>query len=384
MLILLAEKAFALGVTPGKTSIDFEPGLERTVELTILNNDQKDLSLALNVEGELSKYISLSEKDISLSPSEGSKTVKYDIKLPESIGRPGTHETNIILREAKSVTGEGVKIGASLAVISVLAVRVPYEGKYAEANLFATDQEGETLFAIEIINYGNEDIEKAKATIDIYEGDKKIETIQTDEKPVEQGTRKELIAKWKTVTPGTYKAKAKISYDDKTIEAETEFQTGGFFIKLIDVAVKNFKLGGIAKFQILLENVANKKAEDTYTKMTLNDETGKNIMDVESQRTELQPEERKEVQAYWDTETVKKGEYNGKIALQSNNENWETPMSMEVQENDIKTRIGPTAMAVTETKTGYKTTPLIGLLVLALIGVNIGWYLYYKRKKTPK
>lgn len=382
-LFLLAGRALALGVTPGKTVINFEPGLERTVELTVLNNEQKDLSLALNVEGELSKYVSLTEKDIHLSPSEVSKTIKYNVKLPEKIDKPGTQETRIVLRETKSVTEQGVSVGASLSVASILDVNVPYEGKYAEANLFVTDQEGETIFVVEITNYGKEDIKKANASIEIFEGDKNIGTIQTDERPVEQETRKELTSKWGNAKPGTYKAKAKISYDDKTIEAEKEFKTGGFFIKLIDVAVKNFNLGQIAKFQVLLENVANEKSEEVYTKMTLDDKTGKKIMDIESQRTELQSQERKEVQAYWDTETVEKGKYNGKAELHANKETWEAPMSMEVQENEIKTSIGPTAMAVAETKTGYKTTPLIGLLVIALIIANIVWYLYYK-KKTRK
>lgn len=384
VIFLLAEKAFALGITPGKTTINFEPDLERTVELTILNNEQKELSLALNVESELSKYVSLEEKDIKLSPSEGSKTVKYKVKLPEKIDKPGIHEARVIIREAKSVTGEGINVGASLSVASILNINVPYEGKYAEANLFITDQAGETVFVVEITNYGKEDIEKAKASIDIFEGDKKLDTLQTDEKPVEQQMRKELTSKWANARPGTYKAKAKISYDDKIIETEKEFKTGGFFIKLIDIAVKNFNLGQIAKFQILLENIANEKAEDVYARMTLNDQTGKKIMDVESQRTELQSQERKEVQAYWDTETVAKGEYNGKAELHANKESWEASMSMEVQQNEIKTRIGPTAMAVTETKTGYKTTPLIGILVIALIIVNIGWYLYYKKKSKKQ
>jgi len=383
-LLLLAGEASALGVTPGKTTINFKPGLERNVELTVLNNEQKDLSLALNVEGELSKYVTLEEKDIRLTPSEGSKTIRYKVKLPENIEKPGIQESKIIIREAKSVTEAGVIVGASLSVASILNINVPYEGKYAEANLFITSQEGEAIFVIQITNYGKEDIEKATASIDIFEGDKKIITLQTDEKPIGQQMRKELTTKWADTKPGTYKAKAKITYDGKKIETEKEFKTIGFLIKFIDVAVKNFNLGQIAKFQILLENAANEKAEDVYARMTLNDQTGRKIMDVESQRIQLQPQERKEVQAYWDTETVQKGNYGGKAELYANSEIWEAPMSMEVLQNEIKTRIGPTAMAVTETKTGYKTTPLIGMLVIALIIVNIAWYLYYKKKSKNK
>ncbi|MCG2717690.1 MAG: hypothetical protein L6408_02495 [Nanoarchaeota archaeon] len=385
-MILLAGKALALGVSPGRTTIDFEPNMERVIDLRVINNEQKDLSIALNAEGELSGYISFDKKDIHLSPSEGSKTVSCTIKLPEKIERPGMHETNIILREAKSVTGEGVKIGASLAVISIIGIRVPYQGKYAEANLFVTepDQEDEITFVVTVTNLGKEDISKTVAEIEILSDDRKIATLTTDEKSVKQGARRELLAKWKATAPGKYKAKAKVDYDEKTTEAETEFSTKGFFLKLIDISVTNFQLGSIAKFKILLENIANKKTEDVYTKMVLNDKTGKNIMDIESQRETMQPQERKEVQAYWDTETVKKGEYDGKVTLHANEEKWETPMVMDVQENKITTKIGPTAMAVADTGTDYKTTPFIAILVIALIGVNIGWYVYFKKRKKDK
>ena len=45
-LFLLVDKVSALGVSPGKTTIDFKPSLERTVELRVLNNEQKDVSIA--------------------------------------------------------------------------------------------------------------------------------------------------------------------------------------------------------------------------------------------------------------------------------------------------------------------------------------------------
>ncbi|GAF78172.1 unnamed protein product, partial [marine sediment metagenome] len=71
----------------------------------------------------------------------------------------------------------------------------------------------------------------------------------------------------------------------------------------------------------------------------------------------------------------------GKVTLHANKEKWETPMSMEVQENKIITRIGPTAMVIADTGTDYKTTPFIAILIIALIGVNIGWYVYFKKRK---
>jgi len=383
-LVLLVGKVTALGVSPGKIILDFDPGMETTLNLMIINNEEKALSVSLNAEGELAEYITFSETELYIKPFEGSKAVSYSLKLPNDIGKSGLHTTNIVIRESKSVTGSGVNVGAALAVISILGINVPYQGKYAEASMFAIEssQGEETILVVEVTNLGKEDINTALASIDIFEGEKKITTVTTDEKSINAGNRRELIAKWPTEKPGSYTAKAKVNYDGKMAETETEFAVGGFFIKLIDISVKNFKLGGIAKFNSLLENIANKESEDVYTEMALNDETGKSIMDVESNRENMQPQERKEFNSYWDTENVEKGEYAGKVTIHADGKVWENPMSMDVQDDKIITRIGPTGMAIAESDTGFKSTSIIMVLLVVLIAINIGWFVYFRKRKN--
>ncbi len=384
LLILGAQLVVALGVSPGKVALDFKPNLETTFNLVIINNDQKELIVALNAEGDLKDYISFDQKEIKISPNEGSKTITYKVKLPQELNKPGEHNTKIIIREIKSAENKVVNVGATLAVASILQINVPYDGKYAEANLFAieSNQGEETLFVVEVNNLGEENINTAIASINIFDNEKKIATVVTDQKSINKGNKRELIARWVAEHPGSFEAKAKVNYDGKVIEAKTRFNVGGFFLKLIDISVKNFKLGGIAKFNILLENIASEKIKEAFAKMNLNDEKGKAIMNIESQRTPFQPQERKEQQAYWDTENIEKGEYQGKIILNADGKIWENPMTMNVNENSIETKIGPATGMVISSPTNeesYFDTKFIIVLLLVLIGINIGWFIYIKK-----
>jgi hypothetical protein len=55
--ILLISSAFALGVTPGRTTIDFSPNLKQTVSFEVINSEGKDMRLTgMVVNGELDKY----------------------------------------------------------------------------------------------------------------------------------------------------------------------------------------------------------------------------------------------------------------------------------------------------------------------------------------
>ena len=50
----------AIGISPGRTTLDFRPGYEEDVEFTILNNEHKDMNVMLYVkEGEYSDLIKL-------------------------------------------------------------------------------------------------------------------------------------------------------------------------------------------------------------------------------------------------------------------------------------------------------------------------------------
>lgn len=51
--IILANGAYALGISPARTTVDFSPGMEKTVQFTVVNSEHKEMELILYTQGEL-------------------------------------------------------------------------------------------------------------------------------------------------------------------------------------------------------------------------------------------------------------------------------------------------------------------------------------------
>jgi len=131
IFFFLVSSVYALGVTPARTTMDFGPGLKRDVSFEIINSEAKDMKLIISAQGELAEYITPSSKEITISSSEESRKISYEVKLPLNLG-PGLHTANIVIRE---LPGEGeiseAYVQATLAVVTQLYVYVPIPGKHA-------------------------------------------------------------------------------------------------------------------------------------------------------------------------------------------------------------------------------------------------------------
>ena len=206
--------ANAIGVTPGRKTINFEPNLQSIVQFSIINNEKKDMKAVIYVEGELNSSITLQDYEIQLNSNEDSKSSSYKIQLPNKIKEPGIHEARIVVREIP--VGKGATVGATAAVVSQLYVLVPYPGKFAKAKLVATDTQGDRPinFFIAIDNLGEQDIANAKATIDIFGyNNEKITTLATNSKTIKSKNKEDLFAAWnsKNINFGKYYAKATVT-----------------------------------------------------------------------------------------------------------------------------------------------------------------------------
>ena len=385
--LMLAKDAIALGISPGKKTIDFEPNLEKDITLTVFNSEHRDFTAAIFARGELGNYIELQEAKLKFSSEDGEKSFNYKIKLPEKIDKPGQHYADIVVREISGAEeGKDIVIGALVAVVSQLEVKVPFPGKYATANLDVENAKPneEVKFFIRVNNLGEEDIGNARAKITIFDKkNKEVAQITTDGIPINSKERKELTAKWTAnVSLGDYKAVAAVGYDGLETTAEVNFIIGDFFLKPLDISVKNFKLGQIAKFNILTENPANREIKDAAAQLLLFDENENKIMDIKTAPIEIEALGRKELIAYWDTENIKEGNYMGKIILSYEGKTAERQIRTAVKENEIKTEIiGITAFAVDVPETESKPDKgiLWTIIIIVLILSNIAWLIYYKK-----
>jgi len=139
LVMLLTPNIMAIGITPGRTTIDFEAGLEKEIEFKVINNEHKNMRVSLfsMMEDGLGSII-LFEDYLDFEPSESEKILRYKIKLPAEL-TPGLHIGEIIAVETPRASEADTFVGATIAVVSQLYIYVPCPGKCIEADLEVLD-----------------------------------------------------------------------------------------------------------------------------------------------------------------------------------------------------------------------------------------------------
>jgi len=99
LLIIIIQNVFAIGITPGRTTINFEPNLQKQGYFSIINSENKEMSVVFMVRGNFSEYVTLSETYAEFSKEESTKSFTYTINLPSKIDTPGRHEIEIVALE---------------------------------------------------------------------------------------------------------------------------------------------------------------------------------------------------------------------------------------------------------------------------------------------
>ncbi len=382
MFVFSMSNLFAIGITPARTTINFESGLTKEISFTILNSEHKDMSVVFTLQGELAEYIVLEQQYAEFSAGEESKSFVYKITLPSSLKKPGKHEGEIVALEmSKDIKEKGTFIGATVSVVTQLYVNVPYPNKYAEAEIQAIGSEGKTVFVIPVINRGKLDIVDARARIDIYTSlNEKIKTLETGSLSIDSLKRNDLSVTWDSseVNPGNYLAKATVFYDNNEINLEKTFKVGERAIKVLEINIKDFSLGGIAKFDALVENAWSEDVENAYLNIIIYNNEGEIMADFKSPTYNLPALSKKEIVSYWDTAGVHKGDYEGKLILRYGQESKERNIQLKIAENSIDIS-GLTGRVVINGEGFFNMKTILIIIIIAIILMNIVWFIIIKR-----
>jgi len=383
-LIIGSINVLAIGISPGRTVLHFEPGQKHTINFHVINNERKDMDVLLMVgDSELKSIVSLSDSAVSFSEEEESKEFSYGVKMPGSIDKPGDHEILIIAQEV-SKKDEKKTVGATAAVASLLKIRVPYPGKYAEAKLDVSEaKSGENVtFVVSVRNLGKEDIKLAKATIDIFDpNNKKVASLTTKEKSVKVKDKIELVVRWEAdVDLGRYNAVAKVVYDGKTIRTEKSFTVGNIFIDILKIVVNDFQLGDIAKFNFFVENKWNELIKSVIPQIVIIDKEGEEVSSEKGAGVDVDALSRAELVTYWDTKYgVEEGVYDGKAILYYEDKITEKQLKTDIRLNSMTVSfLGETGMVVGEGGIGRKSIFVVLIIILTL--VNISWFVYMRKR----
>ncbi|MCK4553041.1 hypothetical protein KAT80_02465 [Candidatus Pacearchaeota archaeon] len=387
ILILALQSVCAIGITPGRTTINFEPNLQKEVFFSVTNSEQKEMSVIFYIKGELKEAVLLSQDRAGFLSGESSKFFSYVVSLPGQFDRPGLHTAEIVAQEVpEGAEEEGTILGSTIAVVTQLYVYVPYPGKYLEFDVEVIEASPgqSTIFLIPMISRGNLGIKKVKTKIEIYSGETFIDEFELEETGVLAGERKELIGTWDTdVDVGRYNARIILNYDGEEKIIKKEFNIGEAKLEIELITVKNFQLGEIAKFNILVNNKMNQEVKDINVNMVLYGEERNVIADFRSANYDAPSLSKIEMVAYWDTEGIDKGVYDGKLILRYGSEKDEKNVKVEVTEDSIEVT-GITGKVIVQKDGGFNLTTILVILIVILILGNILWFLVVKRLKRKK
>ncbi len=303
--------ASALGLTPAKREISFSTE-EQEFTYTIINNEQKDLDLDLYATGEIADFIEFETSKLHISANELTKDFKIKVKPPAYL-KPGKNIGKIVVEEyVPEINIGNTTVYAKIRVISKLIINVPYPKKYVEVSIDVNKTpSGELNLIAKVKNLGQENIEKVKAYFGIYEQDKKLEDLESNEESLPKGDIKDLIVTLNTsnLQNGLYTAKATIVYDQYEVELGRDFKVGDVYIEILDYT-KYFAQGMVNRFDIDVENKWNRKIRNAYGTVDI-----ENVAFLKTLTYDLDPRERRTITTYWDTSNVMIGKYNANITL---------------------------------------------------------------------
>ena len=388
VFLILISNAYALGVSPGRTTLEFHPNEVQEIGLKITNSEKQDMKVIIYTENDNSNLIKISQQAIDFKADEISKDIKIMLTMPQEM-KPGINDIDLVIKQLPSEqVPSPLFVGANIAVISQIRIRVPYPGKYVEiSDIDITNALANTTvqFNIPIINFGTENINEVWARIKIMgPTNEPIAEILTQKTSLESKNRLLLNAVWNSekMNVGKYYAVADVFYDGKSANKEKVFSLGKLSIKVLRVETGNYNLGGIAKFTIWLESEWNERIDSLYGELDELNASHDIVANIKTPAMHLDPHTPAAMIAYWDTTGQKEGEYLMNLRLRYKGIEQDASLISDLTYNGIKTRIiGPTGEVVNTLLTGKTLLPIA---VVLLIVINIILIAYYRRKNKNK
>jgi len=382
--IFVMSGVLGLGISPARTTMDFEPGLEREIVFEVVNPSGEDVSFRLSAEGELARYISFPSPTISLLSSEGTKSFSYTISLPDELS-PGLHEGELVVSEVpKEGDVDGSSVQATLAVATQIHVYVPFPGKYATAKVYTydVDEEGFVRFVIPVISAGEFDLTSVRANVDIYNKlNEKVDSFKMDAISVPSGEKKGLEYDWKADFPiGEYLAKVVLIYDEGTLNLEHIFSVGIRELELQEINVNAFSLGEIVKLEMLVENRWSESIDGAHVRTRIKDDDGDVVSSFESSVQDIDALSKKVFVSYWDTAGVNVGDYETDVSIHYGNETVKKSLKFEVSEDNLVIVGLGYVISAEEVGGDSKLVFVLIVVIVVLVLGNLLWFLLLRKK----
>lgn len=363
-LLLLSNIVLAVGMSPAKLDVNFEPFMKKSFTFYVHHNQNYATNLTFYVAGELNKYVKLDKNSVLMDgPGEAQLTVS--LILPSSLEKPGENVLRIGVRDNPLIVPEDVFL-ATAGVEAILTVNIPYPGKYAEARLETSNIEINEVenFKIYVKNLGREIIRVISGEVVVTdESENEVARIPvTYRGGIESGDEAFIQSRFDTkgLKIGSYNVAAILDYDGKKLTAENQFRIGDLVVELTNWT-SVIKKGGIYPIDLWIMNLWGKPVENVYAEVILS-RNGEIVSLLRSPSTNIKAFENQRLNVYWDTRT-KDGIYDMEVVLKYAGKINTKTVSIEVRGTEINFNL------------------ILLVLIIILLAANVIWLTKRKRKK---
>ncbi len=382
LVVIIMNSVSALGVSPARKLFNYNPGVS-SGSIEISNNQNQDLELIVYATGDNKDLISFNKRIINFGKNDDLEKVGYEINLPEGMD-PGRHD--IVVNIESVIPGLESDITAKNIVLAHVYIDVPYPGKYLDTkfNIDSKNTGEITVFTISLFSRGSQQIDGISGVV-IIKGPTNEEIARVDTNSVILGPEKsgKIVATWDAnVNPGLYYVEAIINYAGKQIIERNTFLIGEKTLNIKDILVDNFKLGSIAKIDVITESTWNKEIKDIRAELDIIDNNGLTVSSVKTLTQDVAPLGRAILSGYWDTKGLTIGNYDINVKLFYGDKISEKLFQTIINVNSINiadsSLIAGQVIGV-ETNKKSSTLTLLIIAVLVLAAINIFWFTVIKK-----
>lgn len=357
--------ASGLGISPAVTKLKFQPGFNFSINFQVFQA-LPNQSLSVSAGGDFAEYVHFDKTNLT-----GPEGFTAYVNLPETADKPGKNSLYINVGE---VLDPKSGLASRLGIGSLISIRVPYPGKYAEIRSFSVDDvnEGEPVkFYVSVESLGKEAV-SVEGNLEIYYNNN-TDKFNLGSKYIEPdgtGVFEKILDK-NYYKAGTYNATAFVSYEGKVINESRTFKVGNLFVDIINWS-SEFNQSRINPFFILIESKWNGDIKNVYAEVNISKD-GKEVDFFKTPSIELKKWEKAELKGFFNAENINVGDYKAKIVLIYDDK---------TSEKTVDIKVVP---AAPETNKILIIILIVSVIIIVIfVSLMIITYLSLKRRKKKK
>lgn len=308
LVVLLLPFASAIGVSPGRITINFEPGAIGAASAVVHNTNDYAVDVSVGVEGRY--HESFEVEEFSLGPRER-KSIAIHYVLPDDI-TPGTNRQKIVFIENFFDPNAG--FGARTGVVLQFDLWKPYPGQYVDMVITPRHvaQGSDTDVLVKLYSRGEEAV-SGDVEMRIYTPDDKLQDLVImDNVQIAGNTNFEryAIINSKNWDPGKYRIEAAYDFGSGVARQEGKLIIGTKSLDIIDVTRTYYKDAEINRFEIEVESLWNEPLEQVFASFELGASSGQTPSII------VAPFTRNKLFGYWVTDAnLAQGNHTAQITV---------------------------------------------------------------------